>query len=72
MLFVVQSLPSYGVRFKQTKLQMEALPPSTYNFQLDIRLPAGFASNPPYDIIPALVQLTKAFRVSKSAKFAMG
>jgi hypothetical protein len=53
----ILTLP-YGARFEQTKLQVEALPPIKYN------------SNPPSDVIQALVQPTKVFKVSKSATFA--
>jgi hypothetical protein len=59
----------YGIRFEQTKLQMEALPPSNYMFNACLPV---FASNPPSDVIEALVQPTKVFRVSKHATFARG
>jgi hypothetical protein len=43
------------------------------SFQLNLRLPAGFASNPPSDDIYAFVQPTKVFFwVTKAATFARG
>jgi hypothetical protein len=53
----------YGVRLEQTKLQMEALPPSKHKFSRQICRP--MPSRPSYSQL-------KVVRVSKSATFARG
>jgi hypothetical protein len=59
----------YGVRFEQL-IKCKWKHVSYENMSLCYR--SVFASNPPSDVIMALVQPTKALRVSKSAIFARG